>query len=62
MELSISDNGLGFDVQENILREDSSKGMGLASMEERTDLSGGCFSIDSVKGLGTLIMSTWRLS
>ena len=61
IELSISDNGLGFDVQENILREDSGKGMGLASMEERTDLSGGCFSIDSVKGLGTLIMSTWRL-
>ena len=60
IELSISDNGQGFDVQENILREDSGKGMGLASMEERTDLSGGCFSIDSVKGLGTLIMSTWR--
>jgi PAS domain S-box-containing protein len=61
IELSISDNGTGFDVQETILREDSSRGMGLASMEERSDLSGGCFSIDSVKGLGTLIMCTWRL-
>jgi signal transduction histidine kinase len=61
IELTVSDNGIGFDVQESALREDSSRGMGLASMEERTDLSGGCFSIDSVKGLGTLIMSTWRL-
>jgi PAS domain S-box-containing protein len=61
IELTVSDNGIGFDVQENALREDSSRGMGLASMEERTDLSGGCFSIDSVKGLGTLIMCTWRL-
>ena len=62
IELSISDNGIGFDVQETVQREDSGKGMGLASMEERTDLSGGVFSIDSVKGLGTLIMCTWRLS
>jgi PAS domain S-box-containing protein len=61
IELSISDNGIGFDVQEIALREDSSRGMGLASMEERTDLSRGCFSIDSVKGIGTLIMCTWRL-
>jgi PAS domain S-box-containing protein len=61
IELTISDNGIGFDVQESALREDSSRGMGLASMEERTDLSGGCFSIDSVTGLGTLIMCTWRL-
>ncbi|MRR39419.1 hypothetical protein EG829_33190 [bacterium] len=60
IELTVSDNGVGFDVQEAMLREDSSRGMGLASMEERTDLSGGCFSLDSVKGVGTLIMSTWR--
>ncbi|HPI93234.1 MAG TPA: PAS domain-containing protein [Deltaproteobacteria bacterium] len=62
IELTISDNGLGFDVQEAALRENSSRGMGIASMEERTDLSGGCFTIDSVKGVGTLIMSTWRVS
>ena len=62
IELTISDNGIGFNVQESALREDSSRGMGLASMEERSDISGGYFSIDSVKGLGTLIMSTWRIS
>jgi len=60
IELTISDNGQGFDVQEAMLRED--RGMGLASMEERTDLSGGVFSIDSVKGLGTIVMCSWRIS
>lgn len=61
IELSISDNGQGFDVQEKLMSEDYNKGLGLASMEERAELSNGCFSIDSVKGLGTLIMTTWRL-
>lgn len=61
IELSIGDNGVGFDVQEKLMSEDYNKGMGLASMEERSDLSGGSFSIDSVQGLGTLIMTTWRL-
>jgi PAS domain S-box-containing protein len=61
IELSIADSGIGFDVQEMTLSEDHNRGMGLASMEERSDLSGGCFSIDSVKGLGTLIMTTWKL-
>ncbi len=61
IELTVSDNGIGFDVQEAVTPEDSGRGMGLASMEERIDLSGGCFSIDSVKGVGTLIMATWRV-
>lgn len=61
IELTVSDNGVGFDVQEAMLREKTRRGMGLASMEERTDLSGGCFSIDSVKGVGTLIMVSWRV-
>ena len=62
IDLTIADNGTGFDVQEKILSEDYNRGLGLASMEERSDLSGGCFSIDSVNGLGTLIMTTWKLS
>lgn len=62
IDLTISDNGIGFDVQEKLMSEDYNRGLGLASMEERSELSGGCFSIDSVKGLGTLIMTTWRLS
>lgn len=61
IELTISDNGRGFDAQEKLMSEDYERGLGLASMEERADLSGGIFSIDSVKGLGTLIMTTWRM-
>ena len=62
IDLTISDNGIGFDVRKALMSEDYSKGLGLASMEERADLSGGCFSIDSVPGLGTLIMTTWKTS
>lgn len=62
IDLTISDNGIGFDVRKALMSEDYSKGLGLASMEERADLSGGCFSIDSVSGLGTLIMTTWKTS
>ena len=61
IELTISDNGKGFDAQEKLLSEDYDRGLGLASMEERAELSGGIFSIDSVKGLGTLIMTAWRM-
>jgi len=61
IELTIADNGKGFDAQEKLMSEDYNRGLGLASMEERAELSGGIFSIDSVKGLGTLIMTTWRV-
>jgi len=61
IELTIADNGKGFDAQEKLMSEDYNRGLGLASMEERAELSGGIFSIDSVKGLGTLIMTTWRI-
>ncbi|MEN6447699.1 MAG: PAS domain-containing protein [Syntrophaceae bacterium] len=62
IDLTISDNGIGFDVRKALMSEDYSKGLGLASMEERADISGGCFTIDSVPGLGTLIMTTWKTS
>ncbi|MBN2298674.1 MAG: PAS domain-containing protein [Deltaproteobacteria bacterium] len=61
IELTISDNGKGFDAQEKLMSEDYNRGLGLASMEERAELSNGIFSIDSVKGLGTLVMTTWRI-
>jgi len=61
IELTISDNGKGFDAQEKLMSEDYNRGLGLASMEERAELSNGIFSIDSVRGLGTLVMTTWRI-
>ena len=51
----IRDNGQGFDV------EKVQKGLGLESMRERVELSGGKFQIESVIGQGTTIRAIWRL-
>jgi signal transduction histidine kinase len=49
----IRDNGQGFDV------ERAEKGLGLESMRERVELSGGEFQIESDLGRGTTIRATW---
>jgi len=54
IELTISDNGQGFDVKETPRR-----GLGLVSMRERAELSNGSFAIESVKGKGTTVRITW---
>jgi signal transduction histidine kinase len=36
--------------------------LGLSGMRERTHLSGGSFSIKSVKGIGTTIRASWPLA
>jgi PAS domain S-box-containing protein len=55
IELCIEDNGAGFDP------ETIKKGLGLTSMRERTDLSGGSFEIESVPGKGTIIRAQWPI-
>lgn len=59
LELSIRDNGRGLDPESLSSGEIFKKGLGLASMKERVELSGGSFSIDSVKGKGTVIRAVW---
>ncbi len=59
IELLIKDNGNGFDPESLSSREISKKGMGLSSMKERVEFSGGSFSIDSVQGKGTVIRAVW---
>ena len=49
----IRDNGQGFDV------ENAKKGLGLESMRERVELSGGEFLIESTTGQGTTIRANW---
>jgi len=51
--LVISDDGQGFKASEQI--SSTSSGLGLAGMQERVELLGGKFQIDSELGLGTLI-------
>ncbi len=56
IELTIRDNGQGFDL--NTVR----RGLGLSTMRERTELSGGVCTIESVKGVGTTIRCSWPLT
>ena len=51
--LMIRDNGQGFDV------ENAEKGLGLESMKERVELSGGNFILESARGVGTTIRASW---
>lgn len=53
MELAIADKGIGFDL------EIPRAGIGLVSMRERVELSGGKFTLQSTKGKGTVIWATW---
>ena len=62
IELSVKDNGMGFDAEEVLSGERSKRGLGLDSMKERTELSGGSFLIESQKGAGTTIKASWPLS
>lgn len=55
IELVIEDNGIGFDT------ESVKKGLGLGSMRERAELSGGLFDNESVKGKGTVIRASWPI-
>jgi signal transduction histidine kinase len=59
IELTVEDNGTGFDVEEVLSRERSRRGFGLSGMRERTELSGGVFLIESSKGKGTTLRGSW---
>ena len=57
IELIIQDNGRGFEVAVDTPR----KGLGLSSMRERAEFSGGTFSIESAQGKGTVVRASWPL-
>ncbi|MGZ6226447.1 MAG: PAS domain-containing sensor histidine kinase [Syntrophales bacterium] len=57
IELIIQDNGQGFELAVDTPK----RGLGLSSMRERTESSGGAFSIQSGKGKGTVIRVSWPL-
>ncbi len=59
IELVIEDNGQGFDLEKAVSVENAKRGLGLSSMKERIELSGGAFSIKSIKGKGTTIRASW---
>jgi signal transduction histidine kinase len=61
VELVIQDNGQGFDLAEALAMDSSRRGLGLTSMRERTELSGGSFNVESVPRKGTVIRAIWTV-
>ena len=61
LDLAVQDNGRGFDLQEALSEMASGRGLGLVSMRERAEQSGGYFSIDSANGKGTTIRVAWPM-
>jgi PAS domain S-box-containing protein len=59
--LVLEDNGQGFDLKRVLGSESTKRGLGLTSMRERTELSGGSFAIESVEGTGTTVRASWPL-
>lgn len=55
LELTVSDNGTGFDLAHYQLPEERKKHFGLMSMAERASLVGGSLDIDTAPGRGTRI-------
>jgi len=61
IELTIRDDGIGFDLEQTLNQEGSGRGLGLTSMRERTQLSGGSFVIESTPGNGTILRAIWPI-
>ena len=62
IKLTIGDNGKGFDPESLSIKGPTAMGMGLSSMKERTEISGGRFEIESSPGKGTVVRASWPLS
>ena len=61
MEITVEDNGQGFDLQKVLEPGSASRGLGLTNMRERAELSGGSFEMESTQGKGTVIRVWWPL-
>jgi signal transduction histidine kinase len=61
LNLSITDDGVGFIVEEAQERNRQGESLGLLNMEERVRLAGGRFSIQSKPGRGTLVRAIFSL-
>lgn len=59
IELTVEDNGIGFETEFSGLSEGSGSGLGLSSMKERAEIAGGSVVIRSEPGKGTAITATW---
>ena len=61
IQLTIQDDGQGFDLMETVAIDGTRKGLGLTSMTNRAQLSGGCCKIESILGKGTVVRASWPI-
>jgi PAS domain S-box-containing protein len=61
LELSVEDDGIGFDIKALSIKSSPSSGLGLDGMRERAELFGGEFVLDPVIGNGVRIRAIWPL-
>ena len=59
MEFSIKDDGKGIELASVLNYQTGKPGFGLASMRERTELSGGSSRLESGNGKRTLFRASW---
>jgi signal transduction histidine kinase len=59
MELTVSDDGVGMDLDFIRTHATTARSLGLTSMRERAGLTGGAFSIESTLGVGTKVRVLW---
>jgi signal transduction histidine kinase len=59
VELVISDNGIGFDSKKALPGYDGKAGLGLRSMRERVEATGGTFTLESTPESGVEIRVKW---
>lgn len=57
--LEIVDNGKGFDPLLAVDTADAGRGLGLSSMRERVEVTGGQFELHSQPGQGTTLIASW---
>jgi signal transduction histidine kinase len=55
IEMSVSDDGCGFDLARIMGAENALSGFGITSMRERIEICNGCFDIRTRAGGGTLV-------
>ncbi len=62
IQFTVEDNGIGFDLEEIIVKRSPWGGLGLLSMKERTELSGGSFRVESSGEKGTIVCASWPIT
>jgi PAS domain S-box-containing protein len=60
IELAVSDDGVGMDL-DIIMQTSTATSLGLTSMRERAELTGGSFLIESTPDEGTIIRASWPI-